>query len=357
MIVKDEEPVIGRCLSIVSRFADEMIVIDTGSKDRTMEIAKEYTDRVFEYPWEDNFSKARNISYSKASCDYIMWMDADDVIRPEGVQKLRELMASLEEQVDVIFLPYIEHEKGKPDIFDYYLMRDRIIRRSLCPVWENPVHEAIRIKKEWKTKVCHNIPVYHDKVVVNEEGRNLRIFEKSMSEGWKLSDYSKGFYCRELSVSGRHEQAAEVFCELLRSGARESIVHYALYYYIYSMEQSKRYRELKETLLQYTQRYPETGRVCCGLGKCYVKEYNLQKAECWYRKALEIKTDDSDRNVHCLAWSTVIPWVELSKLCLNQHRFDQAQHYLDQAKELAGDWKMIKVLQIMLDYRRKSVWT
>lgn len=354
MIVKDEEPVIRRCLSIVTQFADETIVIDTGSKDRTKEIAEEFTDQVFEYLWEDDFAKARNISYSKATCDYIMWMDADDVIQPEGIERLRELMHSLDERIDVVFLPYTEHNKGEPEVFDSYLMRDRIIRRSLDPVWENPIHEAIPIKKNWNKKLCHDIPVYHEKLVVNEKERNMRIFEKSLSEGWKLSDYSKSFYCRELSTSERYEQAVDIFYGLFHSRADDSIVNYALFFYIHCMEKLKRYRELRGLLLQYVKQYQETELVCCELGRCYLKENNLREAEYWYQKAMVIEVDDSDMKVHCPAWTTAIPLVQISKIYLKQCRLDEAQDYLDRVKSLAGDWKMVKVIQLILDYQRKK---
>ena len=67
LIVKDEELVIERCLCCVQKFADEIIVVDTGSKDRTKELAKKFTDKVFDFEWDDDFSKARNFSFSKAT--------------------------------------------------------------------------------------------------------------------------------------------------------------------------------------------------------------------------------------------------------------------------------------------------
>ena len=71
-IVKDEEKVLERILKVASEFADEIVVVDTGSDDSTVEIAKKYTDKVFYFPWQDDFSKARNFAFSKASCEYLM---------------------------------------------------------------------------------------------------------------------------------------------------------------------------------------------------------------------------------------------------------------------------------------------
>ena len=80
MIVKNEEKVLGRCLESAKRLADEIVIVDTGSEDRTREIARQYTSRVYEIPWRDDFSQARNFSFSKAEREYCMWLDADDVI-------------------------------------------------------------------------------------------------------------------------------------------------------------------------------------------------------------------------------------------------------------------------------------
>ena len=80
MIVKNEELNIARCLDSVVELVDELIIVDTGSVDRTVEIASNYTSKVYSYLWKDDFSDARNYSFSKASMDYCMWMDADDIL-------------------------------------------------------------------------------------------------------------------------------------------------------------------------------------------------------------------------------------------------------------------------------------
>nr|WP_317399544.1 glycosyltransferase [uncultured Gemmiger sp.] len=352
MIVRDEEPVIGRCLSAVAVFADEIIVLDTGSRDRTAEIARTYTDRVFSEPWQDDFAAARNASYRKARCDYVMWMDADDVVRPEQAQLLRRRMDALPDTVDGVLLPYAVHEPGRAEVFDSYLLRDRILRRSLHPVWENAVHEAISLDPDWQLEIWRDIPVYHDKLVVNEEGRNLRIFETQMARGWVLDNFSAGYYCRELFLAGQHEQAVRVFEKLVDSGAEDFIVYNALQYYISSMETLKRYRQLADTLLDYVQRWGETELVCCELGRCFLKEKDWNTAEHWYQRALAVKLDDTDLKIHCRAWNTVVPWVQLARISLKKRQPDQAQVYLDQAKRLAGNDKMVLLVQLMVERQK-----
>jgi glycosyltransferase involved in cell wall biosynthesis len=80
MIVKDGQGTLYRCLESVKPIADEIIVCDTGSRDRSMEIAGEYTDQVFSLPWEDDFAAARNRSIAQARGDWILWLDADEYL-------------------------------------------------------------------------------------------------------------------------------------------------------------------------------------------------------------------------------------------------------------------------------------
>ena len=75
MIVKNEEDVLERCLKSVAGLVDEIIIVDTGSTDRTREIATHFTNQIFDFPWQDDFSAARNEAFSHASMDYCMcWM-------------------------------------------------------------------------------------------------------------------------------------------------------------------------------------------------------------------------------------------------------------------------------------------
>ena len=96
MIVRDEEQVLSRCLDSVREAVDEIVIVDTGSLDRTKEIAWKYTDRVFDFVWRDDFSAARNYAFSRASKEYCMWLDADDVLTPANVGKLLRLKENLQ---------------------------------------------------------------------------------------------------------------------------------------------------------------------------------------------------------------------------------------------------------------------
>lgn len=92
MIVKNEEKYIEQCLRSVASLVDEMIIVDTGSTDNTIEIAKQFNPKIFEYPWESDFGKARNYSLAKATGDWILVLDADESLYMEDIQKLKGIL-------------------------------------------------------------------------------------------------------------------------------------------------------------------------------------------------------------------------------------------------------------------------
>ena len=97
MIVKNEEKHLAYCLNSLTPVADEMIVVDTGSTDKTKEIAEAFGARIFDFEWINDFSAARNYSLSQAQGDWILVMDADEVISGQDYAKLKKLLTKKKE--------------------------------------------------------------------------------------------------------------------------------------------------------------------------------------------------------------------------------------------------------------------
>ncbi len=157
MIVKNEEMHLARCLESVAELVDEIIIVDTGSTDRTVELAFRYTSKVYSHPWKDDFSDARNYSFSKASMDYCMWMDADDILEESDKDKFVQLKRSLSSDIDIVMMRYHTSfdEAGKPS-FSYF--RERWIRNCAEYRWVGEVHEVIPPKGKMiysDVAICH----------------------------------------------------------------------------------------------------------------------------------------------------------------------------------------------------------
>jgi len=94
VIVKNEEALLGQCLTSVSGLVDEIIIVDTGSTDKTKEIAASFGANIYDFTWIDNFAAARNESLKHATGDWILVLDADEVIVPEDYETVRKLVAN-----------------------------------------------------------------------------------------------------------------------------------------------------------------------------------------------------------------------------------------------------------------------
>lgn len=184
MIVKNEEAVLGRCLRDAAFFADEIVVVDTGSADGTRKIARGFTDKVFDFVWREDFAAARNASFEKASCDYVMWLDADDRIDEENGSKIRSLKRSLCQKL--VMAGYERPENG--GIFLY----PRIVRRDAGLVWKGAVHERLAPRDGENGPVEADIftadfVIRHEKAGAPDYGRNIRIMERLCRQEFRQS--------------------------------------------------------------------------------------------------------------------------------------------------------------------------
>ncbi|KUK15370.1 MAG: Glycosyl transferase family 2 [Petrotoga mobilis] len=156
MIVKDEEANIRRALEAIKDVADEIIVVDTGSTDRTPEIVKEYTDKLYFHEWQNDFSEARNYSLKFPTCEWVMRYDADEEASELFKKNIREFLKKLPKDVNTVYLPiisYMDMEHTKTEVASI-----PIIFRKGTVKFQNVVHnQAI-----YKPKVVHaNFPIYH----------------------------------------------------------------------------------------------------------------------------------------------------------------------------------------------------
>ena len=138
MIVKDEEDCLASCLESAKDAVDEMIIIDTGSTDNTVEIAEKYGAKVYHHPWEGDFSKARNYSIQYATCDWILYLDADEELFREDITKLKEIT----KEKDYNGISFLIYNKvyGQREGFLYFT---RMWRNRIGAYFEGIVHNQL----------------------------------------------------------------------------------------------------------------------------------------------------------------------------------------------------------------------
>jgi hypothetical protein len=174
LIVRDEEHTLGRCLSSLAGLADEIVVVDTGSTDATVEIARSFGCRVFTQPWTDDFSYHRNYSLDQATGQWLLILDADEEIVETDTSETRSVLAA--GQVPSVLL--VKERLLYPQSRAVTLLLPRLVRSGQGFRFVHPVHEQLDVAHE--TQMLSNVTILHHGYVSEEETRgkeerNLRL--------------------------------------------------------------------------------------------------------------------------------------------------------------------------------------
>ena len=285
MIVKNEEDILARCLDSLGNIPDEIIIVDTGSTDKTKEIAKKYTDKVYDFEWVDDFAAARNFSLEKAKCEYIYVADADEEIDEENLKRFAQLKEVLLPEVEVVEMAYTnQHSFTTTENFDMEY-RPKLFRRLRPFQFSDPIHEVLRTDPI----------VYRSNVVVQHNptsdhgGRDLTHLARLVAQGMRFSSRLEMMYARELMIAGEKEDfdnAREYFEEVRANPNRPSEV---LRRAACVLSRCAALNKDGEMLLHYAA--PELvgsppAEICCALGDYYLEVKQIQQAADWYVAAL-----------------------------------------------------------------------
>ncbi|MBH0231513.1 glycosyltransferase family 2 protein [Halobacillus yeomjeoni] len=292
MIVKNEEEVLANCLSSVKDICDEIIIVDTGSTDKTKEIAEQFTEHILDFEWIDDFSAARNFSFSQATKDFILWLDADDIFLPEDQEKLKKLKDTLDESVDAVSMRYViaRDAYDNPSI---HFRRNRLVKRSKNFKWIGPVHEYLEVGGNI---LSSDISVEHKKDMKKasemNSKRNLRIYEKRIKNGDNFSPRDLFYYANELRDHGQYQKAIIYYNEFLsgKKGWIEDNISACTYSADCHKKSGEKDEEVDALLktLRYDAPRPEP---CCRIGDHFKENKAFQTAIFWYNLATILKKD------------------------------------------------------------------
>ncbi|MGE8000143.1 glycosyltransferase [Lysinibacillus sp. NPDC093190] len=316
MIVKNEEDVIGRCLASVKGLVDEINIIDTGSTDNTKQIVKQYTDRIFDFEWIHHFAAARNFSFHQATKEYILWLDADDVLLEADQEKFKALKESLTLDIDAVSMNYNLSFDNEGNVSSL-LRRYRLVRRDNQFQWIGAVHEYLEVSgKLWDSDIAvSHLPLSHDHT------RNINIYKQLVESGETLSPRDTFYYANELLDHGQFEDAIFYYETFLTSklGWVEDNVRACF-------KLADCYSHLNDTennlssifrSFEYDIPRPEA---CCRLGFHFMEQAKNYEAIFWYEQALIIKQNPNAPFQN----KTFTTWLPHLQLCV---LFDRLQQY------------------------------
>ena len=283
LIVKNEQENLARLLPQLD-FADEVIVVDTGSTDDTVSVAKKFTPNVYNFVWCDDFSKARNYAINHATCDYVMWLDADDVI-PAETKKVINLwkksdMGSKKAQNFADFY-YMKYEMDTQ--IPFWFWRERIVRRTKNCRFKGFIHEAII---PFGTVAYLDCKVLH-RPSASHEQRNLAIYRNAISQGRRFSLRDKFYYAKTLVECGLTDGALPILRSFVKNSRAYSADRVEGYKLLSRLAMSCGNVPLaRKYLTQSLAVSPPGSEICCLIANTYYSEQNYLSASQWYTLAL-----------------------------------------------------------------------
>lgn len=331
MIVKNEEETIGRCLSGVAEACDEIIIVDTGSNDKTKEIAGKYTDKIYDFAWDDDFSAARNFSFSKATGDFILWLDADDVLTFEELEKLLDFKKTLSEKDDVVLMRYeCAFDEDGNAVFFFY--RERIFRRAKGFLWKGRVHEAVEYSGNMRYS---DIAIKHFSAKTEYSDRNLKIYEKQKASGELFSPRDVFYYGRELFYHNRYGDAKKTLCSFLENpnGWVENKIEACKFLSEIYLSENDAENAAKTLFSSFLYGSPRA-EICCRIGNIFVGKGQFETAAFWYKSALAEAEDGKGGAFVESEYSGFIPLIMLAFCCDRLGKIADAEEYNRRAGEL-----------------------
>lgn len=226
MILKNEEDIIDQCLASVHEFVDELIIVDTGSTDQTVDICQKYNSSIFSYQWNEDFANARNFGLSQANGDWILWIDADEVLEKSNRQLIIDTISNT--KASMFFMPIINYYGDSLPIKDeqaYLYYQPRLFRNHLGIKFHNRIHEVPKFPESEHAQYTIEsieVPIHHYGYIKevtdrkNKSTRNLQIlyeeYEKTEHSPWieyhlaselyRNKDYPRAFSYLNASIQG-----------------------------------------------------------------------------------------------------------------------------------------------------------
>ncbi len=286
MIVKNEEKVLARCLDSLKGLWEELIIVDTGSTDATKEIAKKYTDKVYDFEWKENFSDARNYSFSMAKCDYIYSADADEVLDEENRMQFLLLKDNLtsDSEIEIVQM-YYGNQLSQNSIYNFDKeYRPKLYKRLRQFKWQERIHEAVRLE-----------PVVFDSDVVithqphqQHSERDLAYFEKMIEQREVLSERIQDIYLRELYFSGQMHNLKKAHDYLVQLVQKEDAASDLFQRSIAILCREARLLKKNSDVLKYSLKGiagEGSSELCMELGEYFYERKEWEEAIIWYYNA------------------------------------------------------------------------
>lgn len=309
MIVKNEAQTIARCLRSVQDLVDEIVIVDTGSTDETKDVCRRFTERIYDFQWIDDFSAARNYAFAQATKDFILWLDADDVLSEADRQKFKQLRKTLKPDMDAVSMVY-QLGFTPNGAVTHSLRRHRLVRREAGFRWSGAVHEYLGVSGN----IIHSEVAVQHRPVSHDANRNIHIYEKMLSDGKTFSPRDMYYYANELKDHARYDEAITYYEKFFATdqGWVEDLISACNKMSECYSRLDNEHMELQSLVRSFQYDHPRA-EACCRIGHVFFRRNDYPTAVFWYSAAIasvNVKPDQVPMFQNT-AYSTWVPHLQL----------------------------------------------
>lgn len=345
MIVKNEEAVLARCLDSIADLMDEIIIVDTGSTDRTKEIAAQYTSKIYDYKWTNDFSAARNFSFSKATMEYIYAADADEVLDETNRERFLRLKSALLPEIELVQMKYVTQSDFNTVLNAQKEYRPKLFKRLRTFTWIDPIHETVRLTPvifDSDVEILHLPQSLHSK-------RDFSIFIKAFEHDGQFSPKIRTMYAKELLKTGDTKDFADakhIFRSIFDNDPSDDARKEAscVLARVYRLEDNK--NEFFKLTMKDMLTTP-CSEICYELGTYFLGQRDYDEAVLWfYNAAYET---ESILDIHTSGNLPLLGLVECYEMLLADEKANipsdttliiQYEMMLDRYREASRNWQM-----------------
>ncbi len=290
MIVKNEERFLGQCLESVREFVDEMVIVDTGSTDHTVEIARQFGAKVYFHQWQNSFSEARNYSLQFVNSDWVLQLDADEKLEKEDILLLKKVIS--DPHTNAVFMPIL-NDLPEGGLSKHYFPR---LYRNGSAHYEGIVHNQLEFAGK---SVTAEIRIYHygynltPEQMAKKNERSARLLEKQLQEN---PDFL--FTWHNLIRIHRNQKKYDLVMQeadsvLRRIPCEQDIAAYAMIAYDAAScaYQKGLYQQAEKYCLNAVKKMPDYLDIYYVLGCVWMRMKRHKAAIAEFKKALTILTN------------------------------------------------------------------
>jgi len=299
-IVKNEAENLAKSIKSLKTQVNEIVVVDTGSTDNTIVVARKLGAKVYSFPWQDDFSKARNFALSKVKGDWLVLLDADEYFTAKTAGNIRKIIRQAQ-QADALLIQMVNYDVDKAEIQDYFYQL-RIVRNQQGLHYEGKIHEELKLSDGKSMKFLRIPPemleIYHtgyaSSVSRQKLERNLKLLQQAVDNGQSEIDLARYFCDCYLGLGDMEKCTYYGWLDVKKGrqsvnfGSRCHRVLMAYYGGRNDGESISKRRQLAEISVQ---QYPEVPDFWAEYSECLYQAEEYAQAIAAMEKALQLMQD------------------------------------------------------------------